>query len=167
MPALVAVCLLILPQTESPDGGRERGTDPVAGASLVAEVVRAVDGDTAIVEIDGSEERLRYIGVDTPESVQPGRPVECFGKEASRANAELVEGRRVRLEIGAEPRDRYGRLLAYVRVGELMVNEELLRRGYATTLTIPPNDRYAARFRRLEQAARRAGIGLWESCARP
>lgn len=163
--ALVALGYLELPSGKTP-GGSSAGHTPAPGSKLKAEVVRVVDGDTAVVEFGGREERLRYIGIDTPESVQPGRPVECFGPEASRRNTDLVAGRRVQLEIGAEPRDRYGRLLAYVRIGERMVNEELLRGGYATVLTIPPNDRYADRFDRAEAAAQRSGQGLWTRCKR-
>ncbi len=156
---LVAAALLLLrpwEALEEPDDGP---------ASATAEVVRVVDGDTIEVRLDGEVEDVRYIGVDTPESVKPGSPVECFGPQASEFNRRLVEGRRVRLVFGAERRDHYGRLLSYVYLGPLFVNAELLRRGYARTLTIPPNDRFAMRFERLELAAGRSGRGLWGSCA--
>lgn len=117
-----------------------------------------------MVDVDGEEERVRYIGIDTPESVTPGEPVECFGPQASRFNARLVEDERVRLVFDSERRDRYGRLLAYVYVGDELVNAELIRRGYATTLRIPPNDTFAQRFDRLEQRAANAGRGLWGVC---
>jgi micrococcal nuclease len=131
-----------------------------------AQVLRVVDGDTVQVRVEGRHERVRYIGIDTPESVRPGAPVQCFAKRASAFNARLVVGERVRLVSDAERRDRYGRLLAYVyRVRDgLFVNAELVRRGYARTLTIPPNVAYAAEFRRLAAAARRKGRGLWSSC---
>jgi micrococcal nuclease len=92
--------------------------------------------------------------------------VECYGKAAARANARLVEGERVRLAYDAERRDRYGRTLAYVRRvrDRLFVNAELVRRGYASPLTIPPNVAHAEQFRRLARAARRAGRGLWGAC---
>ena len=109
---------------------------------------------------------MRYIGVDTPESVKPGTPVECFAKRASAANARLVENERVRLVLDAEPRDRYGRLLAYVyraRDG-LFVNAALVRRGYAVPLTIPPNVEHADELRRLAAKARENGRGLWSAC---
>jgi endonuclease YncB( thermonuclease family) len=96
--------------------------------------------------------------------VKPDSPVECYGPEASRFNQRLVEGETVRLDFDAERRDVYGRLLAYVYVGELFVNAELLREGYATTLTIPPNDRFARRFAELEREASAAGRGLWREC---
>lgn len=164
---LTVLALVALGYLELPGDGEldpSGGPAPGPGSTLVAEITRVVDGDTAVVRIDGREERLRYIGIDTPESVHPGQPVECFGPEAARRNAELVESRKVRLEIGTEPRDRYGRLLAYVRVGRLLVNEELLRGGYATTLSIPPNDRYSDRFYRAEETAERSQTGLWASC---
>jgi micrococcal nuclease len=125
-----------------------------------------VDGDTIRVQAEGREEAVRYIGVDTPESVQPGEPVECFGKAAGAANRRLVEGERVRLVDDVEATDRYGRRLAYVyraRDG-LFVNAELVRRGFATPLTVPPNVAHEAEFARLAREARRAGAGLWSRC---
>jgi micrococcal nuclease len=128
-----------------------------------ARVQRVVDGDTIVL---AGGERVRYIGVDTPESVKPGTPVQCFAKAASHFNSRLVEGERVRLRFDAERRDRYGRLLAYVyRASDgLFVNAELVRRGYARTLTIPPNVEHAGQFARLARLARRQGRGLWSSC---
>ena len=126
-------------------------------------VRRVTDGDT--IELSTGE-LVRYIGVDTPEvrRKQGNRWVadpEPFGKEASAFNRQLVEGRRVRLEYDAQTHDRYGRLLAYVYAGELFVNAELLRQGYAQPLTIPPNVAYAEMFRTVAQEARRANRGLW------
>ena len=123
-----------------------------------------MDGDTIVVRLDGRSERVRYIGVDTPESVKPGEPVECYALAASHFNERLVEGERVRLVFDAERRDTYGRLLAYVYLGDRFVNAELVRRGYATTLTIEPNDRFADLFARLERRAGAAGRGLWGEC---
>ena len=94
-----------------------------------ARVLRVVDGDTILVRLDGRRERLRYIGIDTPESVAPDRPVECYGPAAAEENRRLVGGRTVTLTADEERRDRFGRLLAYVRVGDLFVNGELVRRG--------------------------------------
>lgn len=132
-----------------------------------ARVVRVVDGDTIRVDLASGEEAVRYIGIDTPESVKPGAPVECYAKRASAFNARLVEGERVRLVRDVEERDRYGRLLAYVyraRDG-LFVNAELVRRGYATVATFPPNVAHEREFRRLARAARVSGRGLWSECA--
>ena len=110
--------------------------------------MRVVDGDTIRVVQDGREEAVRYIGVDTPETVKPGSPVECYGKAASAANRRLVEGEPVRLVDDVEARDRYGRRLAYVYRSrdDLFVNAELVRDGYATVLTIPPNVAHADEF---------------------
>jgi micrococcal nuclease len=136
------------------------------GPPGVGRVVRVVDGDTIQVDVGGRREKVRYIGVDTPESVKPGTPVECFAKRASAFNKHLVAGERVRLVPDAEARDRYGRVLAYVyRTSDgLFVNGALVRRGYAHTLTIPPNVAHAVEFRRLAARARRAGRGLWSAC---
>jgi micrococcal nuclease len=143
------------------DGGHD-------GSGDVARVVRVVDGDTILVSVDGREERVRYIGVDTPETVKPGAPVECFGKKASARNKALVAGRRVRLVRDAEERDRYGRLLAYVYRADdgVFVNASLVRDGYAQPLTIPPNVAHAGEFASLARAARDAGRGLWNACSR-
>ena len=153
---LAAVALLVLRPWER---------DPVAGPpSAMAEVVRVVDGDTVEARIGDDVEDVRLIGVDTPETVKPGTPVQCFGERASHFTKRHLTGRRLRLVFGVERRDVYGRLLAYAYLGDRFFNPILVRRGLARTLTIPPNDRFAARFRRLELAAARAGRGLWGTC---
>lgn len=157
---LLLVAVVLLRPWESWD---ELGQDETPQSASVV-VTRVVDGDTVEVDLGGETEDVRYIGVDTPETVKPGEPVECFGTQASNFNHRLVEGRRVRLVFGVEHRDHYGRLLAYVYLGERFVNAELIRRGLAETLTIPPNDRYAELLERLEIAAARAGRGLWGAC---
>ena len=157
---LLLVALVLLRPWESLDG---LGEDEPPETAVVP-VTRVVDGDTVEVRLGGRTEDVRYIGVDTPETVKPGAPVDCFGPQASSFNHRLVEGRRVRLVLGEERRDVYGRLLAYVYLGDRFVNAELVRRGLARTLTIPPNDRYAERLKRLEIAASRAGRGLWGAC---
>jgi micrococcal nuclease len=131
-------------------------------------VLRVVDGDTILVRMDGRRERVRYIGIDTPESVAPGRPVECYGPAAARENARLVGGSTVTLSTDEEQRDRYGRLLAYVRRTSdgLFVNAALVRDGFATALRIPPNVAHARRLADLERRARRARRGLWGACRR-
>ena len=141
-----------------------RGAEDGGPAAARAYVVRAVDGDTIEVRLGGRVEDVRLIGVDTPETVDPDEPVQCFGPRASRFEHRRVEHRRVRLVFGVERRDVYGRLLAYVYLGPLFVNAELLRRGLARTLAIAPNTRFASRFRRLEMAAALAGRGLWGMC---
>lgn len=133
-------------------------------ASAVALVTRVVDGDTIEVRLDGRSEDVRLIGVDTPETVKPGTPVQCYGERASHFTKQRLTGQRVRLIFGVERRDIYGRLLAYVYVGGRFFNPILVRRGLARSLTIPPNDRFAPRIRRQELAAARAGRGLWGAC---
>jgi micrococcal nuclease len=138
-----------------------------------------VDGDTIEVRLEGRIEDVRLIGVDTPETVKPDTPVQCFGERASHFTKRRLTGRRVRLVFGVERRDVYGRLLAYVYLARwtlhlpphvqsptrgLLFNAILVRRGFARSLTIPPNDRFAPRIRRLELAAARAGRGLWGAC---
>ncbi|MEP6953705.1 MAG: thermonuclease family protein [Solirubrobacteraceae bacterium] len=159
---LVVIGVLVgrgLPHTGG-DGGRR--TTLGAGA-----VVRVVDGDTIRVRLNGRSERVRYIGVDTPESVKPGTPVQCYAERAAAANRSLVAGRRVRLVADAEERDRFGRLLAYVyrEPDGAFVNAALVRYGYARTLTIPPNVAHREDFSRLAAEARHAGRGLWRACS--
>jgi micrococcal nuclease len=144
--------------------GSDGGGDEGLGESVRARVVRVIDGDTIEVSLDGSEEDVRYIGVDTPETVKPGAPVGCYGPQASERNHALVEGRTVRLVFDRERRDVYGRLLAYVHVDGLFVNAALIRGGYARTLTIPPNTAHASELRRLQARAGRDGRGLWGAC---
>lgn len=174
LPRLLRLCLvigllaLVLSRgcgEQAQEGQRAgQGADELPNP-LEVTVSRVVDGDTIEVTLpDGSEEDVRYIGIDTPESVTPDEPVECGGRRSAEANRELVEGRRVTLRFDAERRDDYGRLLAYVHRGELMVNAELLRRGLARTLTIAPNDSHAPLFARLAAKAGRAGRGLWGAC---
>ena len=142
-------------------------SDEPAGDLGSAQVLRVVDGDTIRVRLDGRTERVRYIGVDTPESVKPGTPVQCYAKRASAANAALVAGRSVKLVTDAEQRDRYGRLLAYVyrEPDGAFVNARLVRDGFARTLTIAPNVAHEREFTQLAGDARRARRGLWGSCA--
>jgi len=152
--------------------------DPVPDASLppVAElapqgtleeaaVVRVVDGDTLIVDRGRGRERLRYIGIDAPESVTPNSPVEFMGREASAANEALVAGGTVWLEADISDRDRFDRLLRYVwtRDGDrwVLVNLELVREGYAQVSTFPPDVRWRDAFRDAQRDARELGAGLW------
>lgn len=143
---------------------------PAAGFSA-ATVERVVDGDTAIFRLEsGARERVRFIGVDTPESTTKHEP---FGEEASAyTKGVLPPGRRVLLETDAEERDRYGRMLAYVwlevptaisdvEIRAKMLNAKLALDGYAQQMTFPPNVRYADKFKRYVSEARTAQRGLW------
>lgn len=132
-----------------------------APARLDGVVVRVVDGDTIHVRIGERTEKVRYIGVNTPELHHPKRGAEPGGREAADVNRQLVAGQRVRLELDVRERDRYRRLLAYVWVGDVMVNAELVRRGYAQVMTVPPNVRHQELLLKLQRDARQAGRGLW------
>ncbi len=160
---VLALGLLYLTHGDA-HGGRE--TPGAAGPKRTpATVTAVVDGDTAHMRVEGmGDEDVRFIGVDTPETVDPNEPVGCFGHEASDFTHRLLENRRVTLAFGAERRDRYGRLLAYIHLGDTFVNAELVRRGYARTLEIEPNTDHAGLFARLQQQAANAGRGLWGAC---
>jgi micrococcal nuclease len=123
-----------------------------------------VDGDTLEVMYRGSSVTVRLIGIDTPETVHPTEPVECFGKAASNFATKNLAGERVRLEFDVERTDRYGRTLAYVWLGPRLFNEVLVRRGFATVSTYPPNVKYVDRFREAQRDARSEETGLWGSC---
>ena len=127
--------------------------------------MRVVDGDTVVVSIRGRTFRVRYIGIDTPETVKPGSPIERFGPEATVANKRLVEGRRITLERDVSETDRYGRLLRYVwlrqATGWRLVNFELVALGFAQVSTYPPDVKYADLFVSAQRQARAAGRGLW------
>jgi micrococcal nuclease len=147
-------------------------TDPLPApvTTLVANatLVRVIDGDTIDVMIDGREERVRLIGIDTPETKKPETPIECFGPEASEFTHSLLpEGAALHLERDVEARDPFGRLLAYAyRVEDgLFVNMEIIARGYARPLTIPPNVGHADEFVAASRAAREADAGLWRGCS--
>jgi micrococcal nuclease len=162
----IVLVLAVAGYTAGAGGGAAGGSKEPAGEASAGRVLRVVDGDTIQVQVGGRPEKVRYIGVDTPESVKPGTPVQCYAKRASAFNERLIDGRQVRLVLDAEHRDRYGRLLAYVyrKSDGLFVNAALVRGGYAQVLTIPPDVAHAGEFRRLAARARRAGRGLWTAC---
>ena len=133
-------------------------------------VAHVVDGDTIDVTIDGVTEPVRLIGVNTPETVDPRKPVQCFGPEASAHTKGLLPaGSAVRLERDAEARDKYGRLLAYVyrATDGLFVNLELVRDGFGPVLVIAPNVTYETVLREAEANARQNDLGLWHTCGEP
>jgi len=127
-------------------------------------VVAVVDGDTLDVTWGDRRERVRLLGVDTPETVDPHRPVGCFGPEASAFTHRRLQGRDVRLRFDRQRRDRFSRLLAYVEVDGRRFNDELLAGGYARLLVIPPNGRYGRVMLDQELEARSARRGLWGAC---
>ena len=153
---LVVIALVLLRPWEG--GGADRP------GVAIGRVTRVIDGDTFEAQIGDRLEDVRLIGIDTPETVKPGTPVQCYGPRAHHFTQHLLEDSTVRLTYGVEPRDVYGRLLAYVHLGRRFVNPILVRRGLARSMTIPPNDRFGPLFRRLELRAARSGRGLWGAC---
>jgi micrococcal nuclease len=121
-------------------------------------VKRVIDGDTILL---ATGEKVRYIGIDTPETKHPSKGVEFYGREAAAFNKQLVEGKWVTLEFDIERRDRYNRLLAYVYADGLFVNAALVEEGYAQIYTFPPNVKHAELFIRLQREARADERGLW------
>jgi len=159
-----AVVLLMLGLAACSSGSGGPAPAVPAGAAVV---LRPVDGDTVVVDIDGQDEPVRLIGIDTPESVAPDRPVECFGPEAKARTAELLpKGTVVRLERDVEARDRYDRLLAYVIRAEddVLVNLRLVQEGFAESIAYPPNLAHQRELDGAEAAARAAQKGLWPAC---
>jgi micrococcal nuclease len=139
--------------------------EPVAPPRRIALVTRVVDGDTAHVRFHGRDVTIRFIGVDTPETVAPGQPVECYGPEASRFATGALTGKRVRLEFDVERTDPYGRTLAYLWMPDgSMFNETLVRDGFATVATYPPDTRYVHRFEEAQRNAMASSRGLWGTC---
>jgi micrococcal nuclease len=131
----------------------------------VVTVTRVVDGDTAHVLFHGKDVTIRFIGVDTPETVAPGQPIECYGPESSRFTTQQLTGQRVRLEFDVDRIDPYGRTLAYLWMPDgSMFNQTLVQRGFATVATYPPDTRYVARFATAQRAAKAADRGLWGAC---
>ena len=144
-------------QTELPT------VSPVPDAQL-AEVVSVIDGDTIIVNVDGTQETVRYIGIDTPEPYRDGEPA-CFSAQATKRNTQLLADAQVTLVADTEDRDRYDRLLRYVYADDVFVNHVLVAEGFATTLSIRPNTQQAARFAAAQTEAQEAKLGLWSACA--
>lgn len=133
-----------------------------------ATVSRVIDGDTIEIE---TGEKIRYIGVDTPETKHPNKPVQCFGREAAQKNKELVEGKEVLLEKDVSDTDRYGRLLRYVYLPNpdatdeaIFVNEILIEQGFAQVITYPPDVKYHELLLQAQKEAQSEESGLWSTC---
>lgn len=135
-----------------------------AAATRSATVTRVIDGDTVEVTTRSIALDIRLLGVDTPETVHPTEPVECFGPEASAFTERRLEGKDIGLEFDVERLDRYERTLAYIWLDGHLFNRTLVRRGFATVLIYEPNDKYAAKLRTAEEKARAEKRGLWEAC---
>ena len=146
-------------QTQQPQQATQQQTNTVL-------VTRVIDGDT--IEIEGGQ-KVRYIGIDTPETVDPRKPVQCFGVEASNKNKELVSGKRVRLEKDVSETDKYGRLLRYIYICDTFVNLELVKQGFAYSSTYPPDVKYQSQFATAQKEAQEENRGLWapNACTTP
>lgn len=154
--------------TDAPPGDRSAPSGAALPANAIVDHV--VDGDTVVVTVDDRTETVRLIGIDTPETVKPDAPVECYGPEAAaRTHALLPDGTDVRLVRDAEPRDVYGRLLAYVyRAADgLFVNVDLVAGGYAEPFPFAPNTAFSAEFVAAARTAEAQGRGLWAACGTP
>lgn len=163
---VAAACAPLAPVADRQDA---TGDTPDGRSYANATVVEVVDGDTIDVRIGRRRARVRLIGINTPETVDPRRPAECYGAEASALTKELLPpGTPVRLERDTEPRDDYDRVLAHVYRARdrLFVNLELVRRGAAVPLRIEPNTTHAGEIARAALAAERSGAGLWSRCPR-
>lgn len=150
------------PQTENQVKGEQPtsvGDNRISGARERAKVVRVIDGDT--IEIEGGF-KVRYIGIDAPESTTS---LECFGRESTNFNRQLVEGRIVELEKDVSETDKYGRLLRYVYIDEIFANRHLIGQGYAHASSYPPDIKYQDNLVNAEQEARENNRGLWSGCA--
>lgn len=133
------------------------GFHPTSSVSM-AQVARVIDGDTADLA-DGR--RVRYIGIDAPETEHEKKPASCFGKEAKEENKRLIEGKTVRLEKDTSEKDKYGRLLRYIYVDNVFVNDYLVRQGFARIDTIPPDVKSQEQFLEAQREAKGQGRGLW------
>jgi micrococcal nuclease len=135
---------------------------PTPEYDKLIKVSRVVDGDTIQLE---NGERLRYIGIDTPELYDPRKPVQCFAAEASKKNKELVEGKMVKFNKDVAERDKYGRLLGYVYLEDgKFVNLEMVKQGYAFSYPYPPDISKQEQFNQAEKIARENKLGLWNGC---
>ena len=136
-----------------------------ANSKTGVRVEKVSDGDTIkVVFPDGTKETVRLIGLDTPETHHPTKPVGCFGPEAENYSRNKLDGKRVELEYDIERTDKYGRTLAYVYLNGKRFNDELISLGFAKILSIEPNTKYAREFTQLEVSARKSNLGLWGYC---
>jgi micrococcal nuclease len=159
VPAVAAVLIL--------DMGCATGPGRAPPTMVTVPVIKVSDGDTIHVTYQGRDERVRLIGVDTPEVSWYGGQGECFGEQASLYTKGRLDGKRVRLEFDVDPRDRYGRLLAYVFLGNELYNLTLVQLGYATADRVPPDTARATVFAAAEREAKASGRGLWAACPEP
>ncbi|WP_438453610.1 thermonuclease NucI [Staphylococcus pseudintermedius] len=156
---VIAIVVLIF-QYINGDGPFKKSSTDVRGESYL--VKRVIDGDTIIIDKDGQDERVRLIGVDTPETVKPNAPVQPYGKAASNFTKKHLTNQRVRLEYDREPKDKYGRTLAYVWLGDEMFNVKLAKEGLARAKFYPPNDKYRILIEQAQKEAQKKQLNIWE-----
>jgi micrococcal nuclease len=162
VPTTTAITNPTVTPSPIPDSTPTETPASVPASMVEVQVTNVVDGDTIDVLIDGQEYRVRYIGVDTPETVHPTRGEEPYGREASGYNKNLVENQTVFLEKDVSETDQFGRLLRYVWLNEeTMVNALLVAEGYAQVTTVPPDVKHVELFLELERVAREDALGLW------
>jgi micrococcal nuclease len=137
-------------------------TSAIPSNAVTVKVTRVVDGDTFVIE---GGQKVRYIGIDTPETVKPNTPVQCFGEQASQEDKKLIEGKTIQMVKDVSETDRYGRLLRYVYVDGIFVNDYLVRQGYAFLDTFPPDVAHADEFTQAQTEARDNNRGLWNPSA--
>lgn len=157
---IIAAVLLVFCLSAVLTGCKEKAASKQAGRESV-KVERVIDGDTFEIQKDGKKERVRLIGVDTPETKKENTPVMFYGKEASDYTTKRLENHTVELEWDVEKRDQYNRYLAYVWIGDELFNRTLVQNGYARMATFPPNVKYVDQFKKDQEAARKAQKGLW------
>lgn len=140
------------------------GKTDTSNSQKGCKVISVVDGDTFKIMYEGKEEKVRLIGIDTPESVHPDKSKNTeYGIQVSNYVKELIEEKEVKLEFDVSQRDKYGRLLAYVYLeNNEMLNEKLLKEGYAKISTYPPNVKYVEQFTKIQEESRRNEVGLWK-----
>ena len=148
-------------ETSENSKNNQTDTDSKLNSEVVYNVVKVVDGDTFKIEFRGESRSVRMIGIDTPEVNHPSEPVQCYGVEASLKTKELIDGKDVRLEQDVSQTDRYGRILAYVWVDEVFINEKIVKEGYAFSSSYPPDVKYQDILDTAEIYARENKAGLW------
>jgi micrococcal nuclease len=163
---LLVACTQETPLADVSPRASRPGTPTATAHGRPAFVMRVIDGDTVEVRYRGRNLDVRLIGIDTPETVAPGQPVECGGLAASRFTERHLDGERVGLEFDAERLDQYGRTLAYVWLGDRLFNRTLVAKGYAQVSTFPPNVKYVEVFLAAQRRAREANVGMWRTCTR-
>ncbi|CAI6330160.1 thermonuclease family protein [Bacillus subtilis] len=162
----LAVLVILLSGCQGVSSSHSGTTEKTVDLSDKIEVTvrRVIDGDTFIADVNGTEERIRLILVDTPETVHPTKAVQPYGKEASAFSKKTLENQSVYLEYDKEKRDKYDRLLAYVFLKDgTSFNKILLEKGYARLAVFPPNTKYEDEYKQAEKTAKNERLGIWNN----